>query len=102
MIKREKLLENRFQLHFTKNAARLHIGEGALQATNVRCHSLHFTQTLVHQFQAFADNLEGAIETSGQCCLEFFVHDISHFIKLLLILFAHGGELRLRGVTYFY
>ena len=56
----------------------------------------------MHQFQAFADNLEGAIETSGQCCLEFFVHDISHFIKLLLILFAQGGELRLRCVTHFH
>ena len=89
-------------MHFTKNAARLHIGEGALEATNVRSHSLHFPKALVHQFQAFADNLERTIETGGQRCLEFFIHDVSHFIKLFLILFAQGGELRLRGVTHFH
>jgi len=70
------------QLHFAPGAARLHVGQHALQVTHAGRQRLHFAQPLVHGFQPVGHQFEGLAQALLKRGMELFVHGPAHFIKL--------------------
>jgi hypothetical protein len=94
------LFEQRPQLHFAPAAARFHIGQHPLQATDIACQLLHRPETLVYLFQSLAHELERFAQAFFECSLQFFVYRGAHSFDLLRIVFLQFLQAQIDDPTH--
>ena len=82
---RQDLLEQRAQLDLGPGAARLDVGEHALEVADAGGQGLHLAQPLLHRLELVADQLEGLAETLLERGLQLLVHRGAHLLELLLV-----------------
>ena len=78
-------LEQRAQLDLGPGAARLDVGEHALEVADAGGQALHLPEALLHGLELVADQLERLAEALLECGLELLVHRLAHLLELLLV-----------------
>ena len=96
---RQHLLEEVLELHFAPRAARLDIGQHALQVTDADCQRLHLAQPFVDLLQPVGHLLERRTQALIERGLQFFVDRRAHLLELLCILAAQDIEPLLDGLA---
>ncbi len=92
LLRRENVFEQRAELNFAPGAARLHVGQNALEVGNAVRDRLHFAERAAHVLEAFADDAERFAEAFFQRALQFFFDDPAHFVELLRVFLADSFE----------
>ena len=95
--RREDLLEERAQLDLGPGAARLDVGEHALEVADAGREALHLPQPLLHRLELVADELERLAEALLERGLELLVDGDAHLLELLLVAGLELDEARVDG-----
>ena len=91
---RQDLAQQGAQLHLGPRAARLDVGEHALEVADPGRQALHLAEALLHGLELVADQLERLAETLLERDVELLVHGLAHLFELLLVAvlqLAHAG-----------
>ena len=94
---REDLLEQRAQLDLGPGAARLDVGEHALEVADAGGQGLHLPQPLLHRLELVADELERLAEALLERGLELLVDGGAHLLELLLVARLQLDDARVDG-----
>ena len=95
--RRQHLGEQRGELHLAPAAARLDVGQHALQVADAGGERLHLAQPLVHLLEAVGHLLERSAEALLQRRLQLFVDGGAHLVELFRVLVAQHVEALLDG-----
>ena len=95
--RREDLLEQRAQLDLGPGAARLDVGEHALEVADAGREALHLPQPLLHRLELVADELERLAEALLERGLELLVDGDAHLLELLLVAGLELDQPRVHG-----
>ena len=101
LLGRQHLLEQGLELHFAEHAARLDVGQHALQVAHALRQRLHFAQALVHLLQPVGHLLETLAQPRLQRGLQFFVDGLAHLVELGGVGLLQQGQLRLQRAAHF-
>ena len=80
-------------MHFAPGAARLDVGEHALEIAHAAGQLLHFAQALLHGLQALAHQFERLAQAFLERALQLFINGVPHlveFLRVALLHFAHA------------
>ncbi|MNI45270.1 hypothetical protein D3C73_996890 [compost metagenome] len=82
LVGRHVVFNQAGQLHLAPGAARLHVGQHALQVAHARRQRLHLAQAFVHGLQPVRHQFERLAQALLQRGMQLFVHGAAHFIEL--------------------
>ena len=90
----QNLIEQGFQLNLAPGPARLDVGQHLLQVADTGGQRLHLAESLVHQFQPLADQLERIAEALLQRRVQLLVHRLAHLFQLAGVVGLYRAEAR--------
>ena len=96
LLVREHLFEQRLELHFAEHAARLDVGQHALQVADALRQRLHLAQPLVHLLQPVGHLLEAFAQPRLQRGLQLLVDRAAHLLELGGVGLLQHRQLRLQ------
>ena len=99
MLRRQHFGEQRGELDLAPGAARLDVGQNALQVADADRQRLHLAQPFVHLLEAIGHLLERCPEPLIERRLQFFVDGGAYLFQFLRILAAHDVEPLLDGLA---
>jgi hypothetical protein len=97
LVGRQQLFEQGRQLDFAPGAARLDIGQHALEVADTGRQRLHFTETAMDLLQAIADQLERFAQTLLQRRMQLLVDRPPHLFQLVGVVGLDGRQPPLDG-----
>ena len=95
MLGSQNLIEQGFQLNLAPGPARLDVGQHLLQVADTGGQRLHLAESLVHQFQPLADQLERIAEALLQRRVQLLVDRLAHLFQLAGVIGLDCAEARL-------
>ena len=97
LVGRQHLLEQRGQLHLAPGAARLDVGQHALEVADAGRQRLHLAQAAMHLLEPLADQLERFAEALFERGVQLFVDGAAHLLELAGIVGLDCGQPALDG-----
>ena len=97
LLRREHLLEQGAELDLAPRAARLDVGQHALEIADARGQRLHLAQAAMHLLEPLAHHLERLGEALLQRGVEFLVHRLAHLLQLGGVVLLQLLQLALQG-----
>jgi hypothetical protein len=82
LLRGQHLLQQRLQLHLAEHAARLHVGQHALQVAHALRQRLHLAQPLVHLLEPVGHLLEAVAQPLLERGLQLLVDGLAHLVEL--------------------
>ena len=98
--RREDLLEEIFELHFTPRSTRLDVREHFFQVADADGERLHLAEPLVDLLEAIGYELERLAQPQLECCVEFFVDRRAHLLELVRVFVAQQVKTLLDGCAH--
>ena len=101
MLGGQHLFEQRLELHFAEDAARLDVGQHALQVADAHRQRLHFAEPLVDLVQPVGHLLEALAEARFERALQLLVDRPAHLVELGRVRLLQLRELRFHRRAHF-
>ena len=101
MISQQHLFQQRGELNLAIGAARLHVGQHALQIADSRGERLHFAQPLVNLLEPVGHHSKRFAKPRLERRLQLLFDRFTHLVELALVTLLQVGELRLQCATHF-
>jgi hypothetical protein len=99
LVAREELLEEIAELDLAPGAARLDVGQDALEVADAAGERAHLAQAGVDLLQALADQGERFAEPALQRPLKFFIDGLAHLVEALGVVFLEVAQAGVDGVA---
>jgi hypothetical protein len=100
LLGREHLLEQRRQLHLAEDAARLHVGEHAVERAHVARQALHLPEPLVHLLEPLGHLAEALAQPLLERGVQLLVHRGAHLLELALVAFLERRQAGLHALAH--
>jgi len=99
LIDGQHLLKQCFELNLPPGPSRLHVRQDFFQVADASRKALHFPKSLVHLFQALADETKGLAQSLLKRRMEFLIDRLAHFLELARVIRLDGDQPRLDGLS---